>query len=397
MGVHPTADSDLPLTFSHFTGKSDAEKQAQGKLKQCMVLTHANGVSTRGVPYDEALAQLKTRPITLRFEVPDEWIAISIPSGRIGIRTSPNPVSSAFKVQFTRFTGTSDAEDQAQGMLKPGMVATHVNNTSMHGMPYEEAISCMEKRPLMLRFGLLDGNGNLVGTKSRAVEANELENGAAGPSGVEQAVNEARSKAEAKAALLLRKAQEKARLWVEEETRAARELAEGRVIVAKAERQALRQTKMDAVAAALTARQAAAWAHSLASETKRAITCEFDPHEGFALNAAAQAYCVARWMRDNDDSTEASLTPKSAIRVDFQLLSKATDGLAEKHLLGRGGSCRVFKGDVYGYSAAFKVFDEKQGAWDDRQIQVSSLVRRRLAQIHYNFCISPFLCRSQPG
>ena len=33
------------------------------------------------------------------------------------------------------------------------------------------------------------------------------------------------------------------------------------------------------------------------------------------------------------------------------------------HLIGEGASCMVYRGNVYGYPTAIKVFNEDKGAW----------------------------------
>ena len=111
------------------------------------------------------------------------------------------------------------------------------------------------------------------------------------------------------------------------------------------------------------------------------VVCEFDPEEGFALNEAARAFCVARWKSDSlygkgdgegDGIGSPSKTPShhAAIRVDYHTLIEATNSFNEQtNLIGKGASCRVFRGDVYGHPTAIKVFNETAGAWDDKQIE----------------------------
>jgi hypothetical protein len=46
------------------------EKQAAGKMRKCMVLTHVNGADQKGVAYDEVDSALKdVRPLKLQFVV----------------------------------------------------------------------------------------------------------------------------------------------------------------------------------------------------------------------------------------------------------------------------------------------------------------------------------------
>ena len=55
----------------------------------------------------------------------------------------------------------------------------------------------------------------------------------------------------------------------------------------------------------------------------KAVVCKFDPEEGFALNDAARAYCVALWT--GDDASDALDTQETAtVRVDFDVIRQAT-------------------------------------------------------------------------
>ncbi len=62
----------------------------------------------------------------------------------------------------------------------------------------------------------------------------------------------------------------------------------------------------------------------------------------------------------------------ATFRVDYAVLHKATDGFNERtHLLGCGGSCKVYRAEVYGHVVAIKVFNEEEGQedWSNKQIE----------------------------
>jgi hypothetical protein len=157
---------------------------------------------------------------------------------------------------------------------------------------------------------------------------------------------------------------------IEEEVRLARTSAEERVQDAKEQKLAANSARTAAVAAA-TAQQAAAEAHSIAAEMERVVVCQLDSYEGFALNDSARAYCVARWTQDVDEDTsdETARSIFSTIKVDFSLLKEATNNFHETHILGQGGCSKVFKGAIYGYTTAIKVFNENDAAWSTQQIE----------------------------
>ena len=53
-----------------------------------------------------------------------------------------------------------------------------------------------------------------------------------------------------------------------------------------------------------------------------------------------------------------------AVQVDFKVLCAVTNSFNKRtHLIGEGASCMVYRGNVYGYPTAIKVFNEDKGAW----------------------------------
>jgi serine/threonine protein kinase len=221
---------------------------------------------------------------------------------------------------------------------------------------------------------------------------------------VEQKVAEARAKAmlavEQKVQQAEAEARRQAMAEADEEVRITRIHAEVTAKQAKARRIAARLAKKQAAAAAANATTAAAYATSLAEVAAEEIVCEFDLASGFALNGPARAACVQRWKQDVGGSGDVLLQDgaRPEVRVDFDVLSKATNNFDEDaFLLGRGGCCRVFKGEVYGYPAAIKVFEEASGAWDDQQIEseIEMLCRTRHPHINKLLAVSfngPYRC-----
>ena len=93
-----------------------------------------------------------------------------------------------------------------------------------------------------------------------------------------------------------------------------------------------------------------------------------------SMEPVVQAEPLEAQMPSRSSSSNAA----STVRVDFQALHDATGGFRDAYLLGRGGCCHVFKGDVYDYPTAIKAFNETAGAWDDKQIraEIETLVSR---------------------
>jgi hypothetical protein len=122
-------------------------------------------------------------------------------------------------------------------------------------------------------------------------------------------------------------------------------------------------------------------------DTEAEENVQFDEDSGFPVNEAARKYCVRAWTGEADLKAEADLKGIGYLGtfcVDYAVLQQVTDGFAEEHLLGRGGSCRVFKGRVYGHLVAIKVFNEDGGSWDDKQIQAEIKLLCSVRHPHIN-------------
>jgi hypothetical protein len=107
ISTHP----DFKLQFRFFTGTSDAEEQAAGRLVPGMVLTRFNGQDMRGIEYDNVLTFLKARPCEMCFQdtnvmVPTAQAAVVCDDSEdsedettsmIRLPTGPSPRSSRLK------------------------------------------------------------------------------------------------------------------------------------------------------------------------------------------------------------------------------------------------------------------------------------------------------------
>jgi hypothetical protein len=69
LNVETSLDPVCTMQFCFFTGQSNAEEQAAGKLSKGMVLTHVNGADQKGVSYDGIVSSLQARPCKLQFMV----------------------------------------------------------------------------------------------------------------------------------------------------------------------------------------------------------------------------------------------------------------------------------------------------------------------------------------
>ena len=124
----------------------------------------------------------------------------------------------------------------------------------------------------------------------------------------------------------------------------------------------------------------------------------------------AAARCAALWSRPHSERTYSGSTSttgrqeddRGASKVEFRLLERATNNFDEdRHLLGHGGSCRVFEGKIGGYSVAIKAINEsedaKVAAWEDQQVKAEIELLCRTCHPHINRLLAvsfdgPFRC-----
>jgi hypothetical protein len=124
--------------------------------------------------------------------------------------------------------------------------------------------------------------------------------------------------------------------------------------------------KLSAASAAAVASTAAREAMALAA----APVVVFDPAHGLPLNEAACEYCAAMW---NTDVAAVAPPPLHDLRfgnlVSYAQLRIATGKFAQRNLIGDGGSCRVYKAQVYGVDVAVKVITENNSRTAQRSLE----------------------------
>jgi hypothetical protein len=125
VSTHP----EYKMQFRFFTGTSDAEILAAGKLQPGMVLTRLNGHDLRGADYDSVITQLKVRPCELCFQgadamVPTAQAAVALEcdsesnsdseeesTSMLRLSTGPSPRSS----RITTIADLEDVQDSGTG------------------------------------------------------------------------------------------------------------------------------------------------------------------------------------------------------------------------------------------------------------------------------------------
>ena len=94
------------------------------------------------------------------------------------------------------------------------------------------------------------------------------------------------------------------------------------------------------------------------------------------MPSADASRLAAQWSRG---AASGSRGNSAASHIAFALIQRATNTLdEERHLLGHGGSCRVFDAEIGGYAVAIKVMNDqgqespdarKLAAWLDQQVK----------------------------
>jgi hypothetical protein len=110
-------------------------------------------------------------------------------------------------------------------------------------------------------------------------------------------------------------------------------------------------------------------------------TPEFDSEHGFPVNAAAKTMCVRQWT----DANTSELTGESEVtRINYTDLQSATNSFEDSAKVGVGGSCSVFKAELYGMPCAIKVLSQHASPWEVKQFvsEVDMLARVK----HPNIC-----------
>jgi hypothetical protein len=122
----------------------------------------------------------------------------------------------------------------------------------------------------------------------------------------------------------------------------------------KAEKAAERRKQEQAQAKVAAAQGAAAAGAAAAAAQEFALLVLFDGDTGCPINDGARQHCVDIWMGSTNQEESTEEWP--ALRVDYEVIKTGTGGFDEQsHLIGLGGSCKVYRGKVYGHPAAIKV------------------------------------------
>jgi hypothetical protein len=136
-------------------------------------------------------------------------------------------------------------------------------------------------------------------------------------------------------------------------------------------------------------------------------TFEMVTHEErFPTTETELALCASHWRSSIDCRVSTSEDIKLSNRttwhkekVDYRVLQKATQGFDDSLQIGDGGSCTVFKAQVYGEEVAIKVLAADASGWDARQFasEVALLSRIRYDPQSYDCSVWHHYHRARPS
>jgi hypothetical protein len=120
-------DEKYGLQFNGYTGKSNAEALAQGRIKAGYVLTHVNDVDQTGKSYIEVLGELKARPIKLSFR------DLNAPPAPAAV--DPATALAAHTKQVIELEGQPDGEPRVEDMGRYALVEAGGSSLIVNGRP----------------------------------------------------------------------------------------------------------------------------------------------------------------------------------------------------------------------------------------------------------------------
>jgi hypothetical protein len=296
-----------------------------------------------------------------------------ISSGSLGINVSPS-LDPTYTTAFRHFTGASDAEQQAAGTLKADMILTHVNGVNQRHVTHEEMKNVLLMRPCKLRFV----QSEAVNIYLQEKEECERQGGCmiAIPSGSSLGINVCPSLDE-NYTLQFRY------FWNDfPEEQAAGKLTPGMVLthVNASDQQAIAYCDVEDT---LRNTRPCFLKFAKGDEPK------YHPELGFPINGPAKFEFASEWlaMRDRyvlkNKHSNAAGSP-AAKTIDFGDIQAATNNFDPASEIGEGGSCRVYKGDLFGVPCAIKVFCEEASEWETKQFQDEITILTKIK--HHSIC-----------
>jgi hypothetical protein len=113
---------------------------------------------------------------------------------------------------------------------------------------------------------------------------------------------------------------------------------------------------------------------------------EFDPDEGFPITDRARALCAKQWTAHRDLSTSfaGDGAEQHTTKVQYADLQAATRNFGNSHKIGDGGSCVVYKAELYGVPCAIKLLSQNASASEKKQFAAEIKVLTHIK--HKNIC-----------
>jgi hypothetical protein len=237
---------------------------------------------------------------------------------------------------FTKFTGQSNAEEQAAGKLSKGMVLTHVNGADQRGVSYDGVVSSLQARPCKLQFVI-----------SEAVqEAEERDRAEKVKTGAEETPSVI--------SVLEQTETFRVRLGFQISLRNVPDYGE------KTGSMLLQGSTFEVDQKATRAKDSQVFLHAVGA----GWAFQYHPQSG-------KSVCERAWSTDKSN-------------VDFDEVKQVTRGFDQSLEIGHGGSCTVYRATIDSIPCAIKVLTSDADEWEAKQFAAEVNLLRRAK--HPNLC-----------
>jgi hypothetical protein len=151
---------EQPMTLEQ---KEASFKQLEAELVDPTSRSHSTG---RNATPDRAVQNVCTVK---------NFCTVTIETGKLGINVYETGVCSPgfgkYAVAFNKFSSTSsEAKSQSAGLLKSGMLLTHVNGEDQRGKLHTQVLASLRKRPCRIKFAQLSEAKKLVKQKQPSTQ-----------------------------------------------------------------------------------------------------------------------------------------------------------------------------------------------------------------------------------
>ena len=98
----------------------------------------------------------------------------------------------------------------------------------------------------------------------------------------------------------------------------------------------------------------------------------FDPETGCPRTAKGEQIVAKSWLEEAVPTSGEDMVHVHDFRVSFNTIQQATQNFSKSKRIGGGGSCFVYKGEIYGVTVAIKALKESDDDTDESMLSLES-------------------------